>query len=151
MREGCEEENDCRVNEDKRSKIVLEGALDGITINEFVSFLTLVDLDKYKIRVSDETIEALIQKAIERKQLKEDEKRPGFLTGKTTSGEELIHCFNDICYEDIGLRVYEKLVKGIQINKKSMKLDVDALSKSKNNVLEEALKAEDRSELGRCI
>ena len=40
LEDGDDEENDCRPKEDMSSKIVLEGALDGITINEFIYFLT---------------------------------------------------------------------------------------------------------------
>ena len=69
--------------------------------------------------------------------------------GQTVNGEELIHSFNDICYEGIGLRVFELLTRS-SVGKKDG-LNVNAQNEKKQNVLEAVLEAEDRSELGRCI
>ena len=56
--------------QDNPSQIVLEGALDNITINEFIYFLTLINTKACKIVISDSTVEMMIENGKQRGQIK---------------------------------------------------------------------------------
>jgi hypothetical protein len=75
-----EVQNEYVDNKDVRSRIVLEGALDNITINEFVYFLTLINRDAYTITITNETVHKMISSAFKKEELKEIEIKPADVT-----------------------------------------------------------------------
>jgi hypothetical protein len=70
-KKGMEVENDYQGGQDIQTTIVLEGALDATTINEFLYFLTINEKNRgTRYEFSDNTVRKMINYAIRKNQLK---------------------------------------------------------------------------------
>ena len=106
IKKGGELMNEYNMFQDTSSKIVLEGALNNITINEFVYFLTLMNREAFDIQITDSTVSRMIENAKKKGELKpkllENGDKSTVYQGSTVDGEPLIHNYILLFKSEIG-------------------------------------------------